>query len=254
MQTVPTTYYFDAGAQTDAAASASAGAGVATAREVGAMTLPLEPSSSRSCSARAGAAGARRKRRCLPDRAAAARALDLADESADAGGHADAAGHPGRADRHQTESVWVGVPAVTQTADTGTSVLTVEYQHKATVNRGADRRGGDRDGVRRDAERGAPPLSDRPTTASRVRRKFLERCYPSRAYAEVRDANVQQLVAQADPRRLRERKGTMSAAAGAMIRRTSIGCLGVPGSFGTEFRRQRRRRLPARALSPDRAV
>ena len=66
--------------------------------------------------------------------------LDLADESADAGGHADAAGHQGRAIGTQTvaEDCWVGVPAVTQTVDTGTNVLTVEYQHKAViVNRGA---------------------------------------------------------------------------------------------------------------------
>ena len=144
MQTVPTTYYFDAGAQTDAAASASAGVqAVATAREVGAMTLPLELFEQQELQrlALAGrppapAASAAACQTEPPPRAHSTSQTNLPTPAATQTLPVTKGAPIGT--QTVAEDCWVGVPAVTQTVDTGTNVLTVEYQHKAViVNRGA---------------------------------------------------------------------------------------------------------------------
>ena len=165
--------------------------------------------------------------------------------SADAGGHADAARHQGRADRHPDRRRGLLGRRTRGHADGRhghqRAHRRVPAQGRHRQPRRADRRGGDRDGVRRDAERGAPPLSDRPTTASRVRRKFLEML--SSLIEGVRgdlDANVQQLVAQADPRRLCQSEGADVGGRTRSRRRTPSAVSASRALFGTEFRRQRR--------------
>ena len=142
MQTVPTTYYFDAGAQTDAAASASARRAGGRDRARGRRDdAPLEPSSSRSCSAsrwRGGRRARRERRRLLTEPPPRAHSTSQTNLPTPAATQTPVTKGAPIGTQTVAEDCWVGVPAVTQTVDTGTNVLTVEYQHKAViVNRGA---------------------------------------------------------------------------------------------------------------------
>ena len=189
------------------------------------------------------------------------RALDLADESADAGGHADAAGHQGRADRHADRRRGLLGRRARRHADGRhghqRAHRRVPAQGRHRQPRRADRRGGDRDGVRRDAERGAPPLSDRPTTASRVRRKFLEMLsgLVEGVRGDARRERPAALVAQADPRRLCQREGADvggRTARGADVLPSAVSAsraFSAPdfgGNVAAGRQRERRRRIARR--------